>query len=145
MKREYRLSGIIIAVLTMASSYIMCINEHISVQIIVMCLFTSAALLASFLGSKVSRKMIQTGDQIPELPKRVLYYIALFFALLAVTCILYLIYEAVTDILPYSNELGIAAGQAMLTVVISASFLIFVIIPYFQTLIVLLLRKLLAK
>ena len=145
MKREYRLSGIIIAILTMASSYIMCINEHISVQIIVMCLFTSAALLASFLGSKVSRKIIQTGDRILELPKRVLYYIALFFALLAVTCILYLIYEAVTDILPYSNELGIAAGQAMLTVVISASFLIFVIIPYFQTLIVLLLRKLLAK
>ena len=85
--------------------------------------------------------MIQTGDKITSLLRRILYYIALLIALLAVAYILLLIFESVTEIIPYSNELGIAAGQAMLTVLIGASFLVFVIIPYFQTLIVLVLRN----
>lgn len=145
MEKEYKLSRIIIAILTMMISFIMCINEDISVKFVAMGLFTSAAFLASFLGAGVSRKMIQVGDKITGLLRRILYYIALLIALLAVAYILLLIFESVTEIIPYSNELGIAAGQAMLTVLIGASFLVFVIIPYFQTLIVLVLRKHVSK
>lgn len=145
MEKEYKLSRIIIAILTMMISFIMCINEDISVKIVAMGLFTSAAFLASFLGTGVSRKMIQVGDKITSLLLRILYYIALLIALLAVAYILMLIFDSITEIVPYSNELGIAAGQAMLTVLIGASFLVFVIIPYFQTLIVLVLRKLVTK
>ena len=141
MEREYRLSRIIIAIIVMIVSFIMLINEDISVKIFGMSLFTSVALLASFLGTRVSRKMIQVGDKIPYLLLQILYYIALLSALLAAAYILLLIFNSITDVIPYSNELGIAAGQAMLTVLISSSFLVFAIIPYFQTLIVLCLRK----
>ena len=145
MEKEYRLSRIIIAVLTMIISFIMFINEHISVKIVAMGLFTSAAFLSSFLGTKVSQKMIQIGDKIATILLRVLYYIALLIALLNVACILLMIFNFITDIIPYSNEIGIAAGQAMLTVLIGSSFLVFAIIPYIQTLIVLGLRKIMSN
>ena len=89
----------------------------------------------------MSRKLVQAGDKIPYLLLQILYYIALLSALLAAAYILLLIFNSITDVIPYSNELGIAAGQAMLTVLISSSFLVFAIIPYFHTLIVLCLRK----
>ena len=46
MEREYKLSRIIIAILTMMISFIMLINEDISVKIVGMGLFTLAAFLA---------------------------------------------------------------------------------------------------
>ena len=61
MEREYKLSRIIIAILMMMVSFIMLINEDISVKIFGMSFFTSVAFLASFLGTRVSRKMIQVG------------------------------------------------------------------------------------
>ena len=42
MEKEYKLSRIIIAILTIMISFIMCINEDISVKIVAMGLFTSA-------------------------------------------------------------------------------------------------------
>lgn len=145
MEREYKLSRIIIAILMMMVSFIMLINEDISVKIFGMSFFTSVAFLASFLGTRVSRKMIQVGDKIENIPFRILYYIVLLIALLAagyaICSIILLIFEA----MPHSNELGIAAGEAMFAVLIGFSFLVFVIIPYFQTLIVLGLRKIIIK
>lgn len=123
----------------------MFINEHISVKIVGMGLFTAAAFLASFLGTGVSRKMIQVGDGIAGILHRVLYYFVLLIALLAAAYILCRIFCLFVDVLPYSDELGIAAGQALLTVLVGASFLVFLIIPYFQTLIVLVLRMILSK
>lgn len=145
MEKEYQLSRIIIAFLTMIISFIMLINEDISVKILGMSLFTGVAILASFLGTKVSRKMIQVGDKLPHLLLQILYYIALLIALWAVAYILLLIFNSITDVISYSSELGIAAGQAMLTVLIGSSFLVFAIVPYFQTLIVLSLRRLITK
>lgn len=144
MEREYKLSRIIIAILMMMVSFIMLINEDISVKIFGMSLFTSVAFLASFLGTRVSRKMIQVGDKIENIPLRILYYIVLLIALLAagyaICSIILLIFEA----MPHSNELGIAAGEAMFAVLIGLSFFVFVIIPYFP-LIVLGLRKIIIK
>lgn len=145
MEKEYKLSRIIIAILMMMISFIMLINEDISVKIFGVSLFTSVAFLASFLGTGVSRKVIQIGDKLPGLLFRILYYIALSIVLVAVAYILLLSFNSITDVIPYSNEPGIAAGQAMLTVLIGSSFLVFAIIPYFQTLIVLGLRKLITK
>lgn len=145
MEKEYKLSRIIIVILMMMVSFIMLINEDISVKIFGMSLFTSVAVLAGFLGTRVSRKMIQMGDKIASILIRILYYIVLLIAFLAaesaICLILYFIFEAI----PYSNELGIAAGEAMIAVLIGFSSLIFVIIPYFQTLIVLGLRKIITK
>lgn len=48
MEREYRLSRIIITILMMIVSFIMLINEDISVKILGMSLFTSDSLLHCF-------------------------------------------------------------------------------------------------
>lgn len=145
MEREYKLSRIIIAVLMMLISFIMLINEDISVKIFGMSLFTLVAFLASFLGTRVSRKMIQVGDKIASILIRILYYIVLLITLLAAGYAIYSIICFIFEEMPHSNELGIAAGEAMLAALIGSSFVVFVIIPYFQTLIVLVLRKIITK
>lgn len=129
----------------MMVSFIMLINEDISVKIFGMSLFTLVAFLASFLGTRVSRKMIQVGDKIASILLRILYYIVLLIALLAACYVIWLIIYFIIEAIPYSNELGIAAGEAMLAVLTGFSVLVFVIIPYFQTLIVLGLRKIITK
>lgn len=144
MEREYKLSRIIIAVLTMLDSFILFINEDISVKIFGMCIFTFAAFFASFLGTGVSRKMIEKGDEIASILLRILYYFVLLIALLIVLLAIWLISSFLFDVIPFSNEVGIAAGQAVLAVLIGASFFVFAIIPYLQTLIVLGLRKILS-
>ena len=141
MENEYKLSRGVVAILTLIISFIILIHEDISVKLFGMSLFTLAAFFASFPGTKVSKKMIETGDKISRLFLRILYYFAVLIVLLVFGCLLVLLFEYITNGISYSNELGIAAGQAMLTVLIGASFLIFLIIPYIQTLIVLVLRK----
>ena len=141
MENEYKLSRVVVAILTLIISFIILIHEDISVKFFGMSLFTLAAFFASFPGTKVSKKMIETGDKISRLFLRILYYFAVLIVLLVFGCLLVLLFEYITNGISYSNELGIAAGQAMLTVLIGASFLIFLIIPYIQTLIVLVLRK----
>lgn len=145
MEREYKLSRIIIAFLTMLVSFILFINEDISVKIFGMCIFTLAAFFASFLGTRVSRKMIEMGDKIASILLRIIYYIVLLIALLIVLLVIWLIISFLFEVIPFSNELGIAAGEAMLAVLIGASFLVFAIIPYLQTLIVLGLRKIFSR
>lgn len=145
METEYKLSRIIIAILTMVVSFIMLINEDISVKIFGMSLFTAVAFLASFLATKISRKMIQVGDKITSILLRIFYYIVLLITLLAVAYVILLIFYCILEAKLHSNELGLAAGEAMLAVLIGSSFLVFVIIPYFQTLIVLGLRKIITK
>ena len=144
LEREYKISRIIIAILMMMVSFIMLINEDISVKIFGMSLFTSVAFLASFLGTRISRKMIQVGDKIASILLRILYYIVLLVAILA-TCYVICLIVFVFETIPHSNELGIVAGEAMLVVLIGSSFLFFVIIPYIQTLIVLAPRKIITK
>ena len=121
------------------------IDEDISVKIVGMGLFTLAAFLASFLGTRVSRKMIQVGDKIASIQLRIFYYIVLLIALLAVACVICLIFFLFVEAMPHSKELGSAAGEAMLAVLVGLSFLVFASIPYFQTLIVLGLRKIITK
>lgn len=142
MEKEYKLSRIIITGFMMIASLIMFINEDISVKIFGTIVFTLVAFLASVIGGRVSRKMIQTGDKLSGLLHKILYYFALLLLLIAVATLLYLIYDNVVDVIPYSSDLGIAAGQAILTVIIALAFLFFVITPYVQTLIVLFIRKL---
>lgn len=141
MEKEYKLSRIIITGFMMIASLIMFINEDISVKIFGTIVFTLVAFLASVIGGRVSRKMIQTGDKLSGLLHKILYYFALLLLIIAVATLLYLIYDNVVDVIPYSGDLGIAAGQAILTVIIALAFLFFVITPYVHTLIVLFIRK----
>lgn len=145
MQKEFRLSRVILVVLTLITVLIACQNEHYTVKLVAGFLFCFAALLASFLGTWVSRKMIQTGDRIPNILLRILYYIGLLVGSLAIAALVGGGCITVLGNMPLSNELGIAAGQAMLIVLFGFALIVFLIVPYLQTIIVLLLRKILLK
>lgn len=143
MKKEYRLSRIILAVLTLITVLIVFQNEHYTVKLVAGFFFCFAALLASFPGTLMSRKMIQTGDRIPNILLRILYYIGLLVGSVAIAALVGGGGITILGNRPLSNELGIAAGQAMLIVLLGFSLFVFLIVPYLQTIIVLLLRKIL--
>lgn len=145
MKKEYRLSRVILVVLTLITVLIAFQIEHYTVKLVAGFLFCFAALLASCLGTWVSRKMIQTGDRIPNILLRILYYIGLLVGSLAIAALVGGGCITVLGNRPLSNELGIAAGQAMLIVLFGFALFVFLIVPYLQTIIVLLLRKILQK
>ena len=141
MKKEYRLSRVILVILTLITVLTAFQNEHYTVKLVAGFLFCFAVLLASFLGTCVSRKMIQTGDRIPNILLRILYYIGLLVGSLAIAALAGGGCITVLGNRLHSNELGIAAGQAMLVVLFGFALFVFLIIPYLQTIIVLLFRK----
>lgn len=145
MKKEYRLSRVILVVLTLITVLIAFQIEHYTVKLVAGVLFSFATLLASFLGTRVSRKMIQVGDRIPNILLRILYYIGLLVGSLAIAALVGGGCIIVLGNMPHSNELGIAAGQAMLIVLFGFALFVFLIVPYLQTIVVLLLRKILQK
>ena len=116
MRKEYRLSRVILVALTLITVLIVFQNEHYTVKLVAGFLFCFAALLASFLGTRMSRKMIQTGDRIHNILLRILYYIGLLVGSLAIAGLVGGSCITVLGNRPHSNELGIAAGQAMLIV-----------------------------
>lgn len=145
MEREYRLSRIIITILTMIISFFIFINEDISVKIFGTSLFTSVAFFASLISTKICRKIIQLGEKIASIILRIFYYIILLIVILVAGYVICFIIHFIFEAMPFSNELGIAAGEAMLAVLIGSSFLVLLIIPYIQTLIVLGLSKIITK
>lgn len=108
--------------------------------------FVGVAWLACFLSMGISRKMIQIGDKLPNLFLRVLYY-ALFMPLvLAVWVLIWFCIESAID-----SSGGIYArgedplGDGLLALFWGAVFLVILLVPYIQSLLVLLLHKVLKK
>lgn len=141
MKKEYGLSRVILVVLALVAALILCQNEDYTMKQVVGFFFCSAALLAGFLGTPVSRKMIQTGDEIPNILLRILYYLGLLVGSLAIAALVGV--GCVTffgNVLPLSDGME-GIGQALLIVLFGSALFVFLIVPYLQTIIVLLLRK----
>lgn len=141
MKQEYQLSRGIIVIFTIIISSIIFINEDNSFKLVGTSMFTGIALIASYIGTRASRKMIQIGDKISNIVFRFLYYIFLLFLILALAFVFYLFILLIYEAKPRPNDWGVALGEAILSVFAAASFFVFLLIPYIQTLIVLFLRK----
>lgn len=139
MKKEYRLSRVILVVLALIAVLIVFQNDNGETKQVAGFLFCSAALLASFLGTRISRKMIQTGDRIPNILLRILYYIGLLVGSLAIAA---LVGGGFIIIL---GDKAQNMGQALWILLLSFALFVFLIVPYLQTIIVLLLRKILQK
>lgn len=144
MKREYGLARWIMAILTVVICQFLFIHEHISVKVIGTAFFTTACILGSCLGTGISRKMIEMGDKASNHLLRILYYVILIPGFLLLAGVIYVTMNAVFDALSHSNDLGSAAGEAVFFVLVMCSVVILVILPYLQSLIVLILRKVLS-
>lgn len=141
MKKEYRISRIIIVMLVMVVTFFAFINEDISLRIFATALFMTTALLAVFLGSRVSLLMIKMGDRIRNKIVTVIYYICLPIILICLVLLVWAVMEIVVSGLPDTGNFGSTVGQVYLCVMVAIAECIFIIIPYVQTIIVLILRK----
>ena len=141
MGREYSLSRVLIASIAVIASFIVLINEDISFKIVGIVLFTLVAVLASFVGSGVSRKMIAFGDRISAAFLRVLYYFALLLIILLMAFLFWTLISSFSEVGAHSSELSVELGRAVLTVFLGSAIFILLLVPYIQSLIVLILRK----
>ena len=144
-EREYKISRIIITLMTFIISIIVFHNEDISFLTVGVALFTAVAFCVSFLGTFVSRKMVATGDRIKNVFLKILYYISLLFAILLIAYLFLMILYFINDARPSSNEWSDALSRAIILVLTAASFFVMVVVPYIQSLIVLILRRILKK
>lgn len=141
LSKEYKISGIFITILVMAATFIIFHNEDISVRLFATALFTVAALIISILGTRLSIRIIKTGDRIKNKLVKVLYYIGLPIALICLTGLVWAVMAVVNGKLANTDDIGTSFGQSYLLAIVAIDVCIFAIIPYIQTIIVLALRK----
>ena len=109
-------------------------------------LFVGAAWLFCFLGTGISRKMIQIGDKISNKFLRVLYYIMLLPLVLVVWLAIWAMIESIVE-----SDGGFYAvpsdpiEDALIQLFWGAVFVVILLVPYVQSLLVLILRKTLKK
>lgn len=141
LSKEYKISGIFITILVMAATFIIFHNEDISVRLFATALFTVAALITCFLGTRVSVRIIKTGDRIKNKLVRVLYYIGLPIALICLTGLVWVVMAVVNGKLANTDNIGTSFGRSYMLAIVAIAVCIFAIVPYIQTIIVLGLRK----
>lgn len=141
LSKEYKISGIFITILVMAATFIIFHNEDISVRLFATALFTVAALITSILGTRVSVRIIKMSDRIKNKLVRVLYYIGLPIALICLTGLVWVVMAVVNGKLANTDNIGTSFGRSYMLAIVAIAVCIFAIVPYIQTIIVLVLRK----
>ena len=135
MEKLYSKSRKIISILAIVISFFIMINEDISVKIVAMVFIFSVALAASYITTPISKKMLKMGDAIGNKYLRVLLYMAILPLTLLIAYIFYVL------ILAGYYRFGNSINMAAITVFLYVATTIVIIVPYVQTLIVLMLRR----
>lgn len=145
MAKSYNISRVILAVMTFLIFRFMFIHEDESWNTVSF-IFGIIVFFISFPSTLISRLIIKLGDKLGYKPLKFLYY---FIALPITVFILFLgIYYAIffiADSIPTPNEFGAALSQALWTLFFMAVGTICVVVPYIQTLIVLILKRFLKE
>ena len=141
MKKSYRISRIILAVVTVIIFNIMFINEDESWRIIPF-IFAAIVFGLSYPSSVISRKLINIGNKIENKILNILYYV---LALPLISIFIFggicLIMYSINENIPTPNEMGAALGQALMFLFLVTVVFIGIILPYIQTIIVLILNR----
>lgn len=140
-KKIYMISRIIIAIVTFIIFNIMFTNEDESWNFLPP-IFSLIAFVISFPSSIVSKKLINIGGRIQNKLLKFLYYsIALPVISFLVFWIMYVIMNFISDSIPTPNDFASALGQALKFLFFLTVGTICIIVPYIQTLIVLLIKS----
>ncbi len=144
-KKVYKVSRIILAAIAFIVFNIMFINADTSWKIIPP-FFALITFAISFPSSIISKKLIFfTNKMDNKVVKALFYIIAMPAIIFAFFLVLYFIIIFVFNMLPTPNELGPALSQALLALFIITVGTICLIVPYIQTIIVLILKKFMEK
>ncbi len=145
MEKFYNMSRIILTVITVIVFKIMFINEHESWNIIPY-IFGVIVFGLSFPSSIISKKLIYIANKIENKMLKVLYYI------LGLPLICVIIFAGICFIIisvynnaPTSNEMGAALSQALVFLFFVTVAFVGIILPYVQTVIVLILKCFMKK
>lgn len=141
MKKSYGISRIILAVMTVLIFNILFINEDESWRIIPF-IFAAIVFGLSYPSSVISRKLINIGNKIENKILKILYYVLAlpFISIFIFGCICLIMY-LINENIPTPNEMGAALGQALMFLFLIVVVFIGIILPYFQTIIVLILNR----
>ena len=141
MKKSYKLSRIILAILAFLIFNIMFINEDISWKFLSF-IFSLITFIMSFPSSIISKKIINLGNNIKNNMIKILFYIIVLPIIIFILSILiYLFNILIFDIFPISNDFATELGQGLLILFLITVEIICIIVPYIQTLIVLILKQ----
>lgn len=141
MKKSYKLSHIILAILAFLIFNVMFINEDISWKFLSF-IFSLITFIMSFPSSIISKKIINLGNNIKNNMIKILFYIIILPIIIFILSILiYLFNILIFDIFPISNDFATELGQGLLILFLITVEIICIIVPYIQTLIVLILKQ----
>lgn len=141
MEWEYNLSRIIITIASAIFWFIAMINEDPTLMVLALIFFSIVAFGVSCLGTIFSKVMIKIGDRISNKFLCVFYYVGLFVGIVVFSLLGFILITTFGDSDTPSTDMGEALSQALLILFYAVSFVIVLVIPYLQTLIVLFLRK----
>ncbi len=149
LKREFQWAkGIIVILTALVFIVMLCgiFGNSLFELLPVAGIFAGAAWLFCFLGTGISRKMIQIGDKISNRFLRVLYYIMLLPLVLILWLGIWAMIESIVE-----SDGGFYAvpsdpiEDALIQLFWGAVFVVILLVPYVQSLLVLILRKTLKK
>lgn len=137
----YKISRIILTIITFLITIILGINklDNVIVVSIIIALFTYSV---SYSSTMISKKLVGIGDKLDNNLKRVIYY---FVILPIVIAVVYSIIYVINKVFPISNQFETSIAQTILFFISIELLLICIIVPYIQTLIVLVIRNFIKK
>lgn len=140
MKKAYKISRVIMVSIVFIGLSVWLIYEN-DFQLVVPSALAAITLGVSYPGSLVSRKMINFGDKLEHKIVKFIYYLVVWpvflFMLFCVVGLMYYIY----DMLPEQNDLASHLNSAFTFLILVAIVVLGMVVPYFQSLIVLLIRN----
>ena len=146
MEKSYKISRKIIAVITFILFGYISVNEFGGSWWIVPIIFTAIAFGFSFPSTLISKKLINIGNKLESKILRILYYIILLPAIAFLVFYgVYAIGLFIADFTPTPNEMGTALSKAFVILFWITAVTICIVLPYIQTLIVLILNRFVVK
>ena len=144
-KKAYAISRIIIPIITLLVFLILFINEDASFMKLAL-IFVSISFLASFPSTIVSTKILKIGNKIKNKILKILYYLLLLPMLaIALSIITYIIIIHIYDLLPKAKDFSTNLGRAIAAISVSIIGAILILVPYVQSILVLIIKKVLKK
>ena len=140
METEYKISRIILTIIVfIIFNVILIIGD--SKHLIVPLIFALITFGISFLSSKISRKIISIANKLESKLLKILYY------MFALPIIIFLFFGLmyIISIIPRDNTLDAALKKGIMVVLLNVFGIFGVVLPYVQTLIVLILNRFVKK
>lgn len=140
MKNVYLIARIFLVIITFIIFNVMFMNEDVSWKFLP-AIFALIVFGISYPSSIISKKLINIGNRLKNKNIKFLYYaivlpIISFLLLSSIILVMYFIYEN----FPIQNEFSLVLGQGLMFLFLIILITICIVVPYIQTLIVLIIK-----